>query len=288
MTDDLNTLQDAQEKFIDNLRKQKRSTSTILAYGNDIGQLIGFLADRKITQVTTVTPNHIEDFKNLWLKDQYSPKSISRKLNSIKTFFRFLFAKGLLKENPAEGVTPPKLKKEPPRILSKMEYRALRDAARSDPRMSAVVEILLQTGMRIGELGRLEMDDITEKEIRVKSYESHPSRTIPLNRAARRALDRYLEERPKIRSKFLFVTRTGRPFLVRNVRTAVTRYFRLAGIKKAMVNSLRHTFIAYQLANAVPPTLVQRIVGHKRLSTTEKYLDLVKPKAEEKVKLEEL
>jgi integrase/recombinase XerC/integrase/recombinase XerD len=76
--------------------------------------------------------------------------------------------------------------------------------------------------------------------------------------------------------------------LVRNIRSAVNRYFRLSGIKNATVNDLRHTFIAYQLAAGVSPVLIQKIVGHKRLSTTEKYLELIKEKISASEKLEEL
>lgn len=288
MTNDLKALETAQRKFTDSLQKQNRSTATILAYTSDLKQLVVFLSQKKITQATSVLVEHLEEFKKALIDDGYTPKSISRKLNSVKTFFRFLSLKDIIKENPAEEIVLPKLETKPPKILGRTEYRALRDAARGDTRMSAVIELLLQTGMRIGELGRLELDDVSEKEIRIRAYESHPSRAVPLNPAAKKALDRYLEERPRTRTKQLFVTRSGRPFLVRNIRTAINRYFRLAGIRGAKVNNLRHTFIAHQLINGVPVTLVQKIVGHKRLATTEKYLEIIKTEAEEKIKLEEL
>jgi len=288
MNPDLKPLKTAHQQFVEDLKKKGRSISTILAYGNDIKQLVEFLSKKKITQATTVAPEHIDDFKKALFEDKYTAKSVSRKLNSIKTFFRFLKTKGVIETDPAEPVAHPKFETKAPRILTKMEYRALRDAARDDPRMSAIIELLLQTGMRIGELGRLELGDLIEKEIKIKAYESHGPRTIPLNQAVKKAVDRYIEVRPKTRTKAVFVTRPGRPFLVRNIRTAIDRYFRLAGIEGAKVNSLRHTFIAHQLSSGAPVTLVQKLVGHKRLSTTEKYLDLVRPKTEEAVKLEEL
>ena len=288
MADDLKTLPVARQKFVEDLRKKGRSVSTILAYDNDIKQLVNFLTEKQISHVTSATPEFIEEFKKGLFDDNYTAKSVSRKLNSIKTFFRFLKTKDLIKEDPAEKVSHPKFETKPPRILSKMEYRALRDAARDNPRMSAIIELLLQTGLTIGELGRLEMDDLSEKEIKIKAYESHDSRIVPLNQPARRSLERYLQNRPKTRAKNVFVTRPGRAFLVRNIRTAIDRYFRLAGIKDAKVNGLRHTFIAHQLGSGASVTLVQKLVGHKRLSTTEKYLDLVEGKQEETVKLEEL
>lgn len=284
----LKDLNFAQEEFIKHLKESGRATATILAYGKDTRQLVEFLNNKKITQTTSVLSDHIEEFKNHLVGQRYTPKSVSRKLNSIKTFFRFLTGRGVINQDPAASVSHPKYEVQPPRILSRLEYRALRDAARDDPRMSACIELMLQTGIRIGEISRLELRDAPDKDVTIRAYESHPERKIPLNPAAQKALERYRQIRPKTRSKSLFVTKTGRPFLVRNIRSSIERHYRLAGIKKATANDLRHTFIAHQLTSGASPVLVQKLVGHKRLSTTEKYLDLIKERVEENVKLEEL
>ncbi|HUS59896.1 MAG TPA: tyrosine-type recombinase/integrase, partial [Nevskiaceae bacterium] len=102
------------------------------------------------------------------------------------------------------------------------------------------------------------------------------------------ALARYLNIRSKTRNKNVFVTKTGRPLLVRNIRAAIDRYFKIAGVEKVTVNDLRHTFISHQLVAGASVVLVQRLVGHKRLSTTEKYLNLISDKVSQTVKLEEL
>ena len=285
---ELKLLTNAQDEFINFLKNSGRATATILAYGKDTKQLVEFLNRRQITQASSVQSEHIEEFKEYLAKEKYTAKSVSRKLNSIKTFFRFLRNKNAITDDPAINVSHPKYEVQPPRVLSRLEYRALRDAARDDARMSACIELTLQTGIRIGELSRFSLDDVAEREIRIKAYESHSERKVPLNQAAKKALDRYLNVRPKTKAKSLFITKTGRPFLVRNIRASVERLYRLAGIKGATVNDLRHTFIAYQLAAGASPVLVQKLVGHKRLSTTEKYLELIKEKMEESVKLEEL
>lgn len=282
------TLLTAQEKFSNFLKNQNKASATIVAYSKDIAQFVEYLNKKQITQVTSVTPEHIEGFKEYLSLNKYTTKSISRKLNSIKTFFRWLKSEGLIEQDPAATIPHPKYEVSPPQILSKMEYRALRDAARDDPRTAAIIELLLQTGMRIGELARLEMNDITDKEVKIRPYESHAQRTAPLNQAAKKALERWFNFRPKTKSRNLFITRTGQSLLVRNIRSAINRYLRLAGIEKATINSLRHTFIAHQLMAGASVVLIQKIVGHKRLSTTEKYLELVKEKVEDKIKLEEL
>ncbi|MDZ4229139.1 MAG: tyrosine-type recombinase/integrase [Patescibacteria group bacterium] len=274
--------------FLNNLKQRGRSSATILAYGKDVDQLFEFLAKEKITQPQALTQDHIEAFKKSLSTQKYTAKSISRKLNSIKTFCRYLLSQKIITENPAARVEHPKYDIKPPRILSKMEYRSLRDACHADPRIYAIVELLLQTGIRIGELANLSLEDVDSDKIMVRAYESHPQRQVPLNPAAASALTSYLKFRPKTKAKAVFVTKTGRPFLIRNIRTAVDRYFKLAEVKTARVNDLRHTFIAHQLEAGTPLTMVSRLVGHKRLSTTEKYLAFVKKSEAAPAKLEEL
>jgi integrase/recombinase XerD len=173
-----------------------------------------------------------------------------------------------------------------------MEYRALRDACRGDARIFAIVELLLQTGMRISELANLEIDDVDVDRgvINIRAQKSRDARKVPLNKAAREALLDYLKVRPKAREKTIFLTKTCRPFLVRNIRSAVDHCFRLAGIKDATLNDLRNTFIVEQLKAGTPLVYVSQLVGHKRITTTEKYLELIEDKSEmaPNVEIEEL
>lgn len=285
------TLREARDKFIEHLKSRGRATATILAYGKDVDQLIEFVSSQHKYDPTVITTQDIENFK-IHLKNQkYTAKSISRKVNSIKSFFRYLKTQNVVTENPATSVTHPKYEIAPPRVLTKLEYRALRDACRDDVRMSAIIEVLLQTGMRIGELAQLQVEDIDldKKKAYIRAYESRDGRTIPLNEAAVKSIKEYLEIRPESQNRTLFLTKTGNPFLVRNIRTAIDRYFKLAGIEDAKVNDLRHTFIVHQLKSGTPLTYVSKLVGHKRLSTTEKYLKMIEDKPDrDSVKLEEL
>lgn len=278
----------AHKDFLKNLKEQGRASATILAYGSDLEQLIQFCLKKNKTKVSAVEEADLEEFKKTLTKDGYTAKSISRKINSIRTFFKFLINAKAADKNPASGLTHPKYETKPPRILSRMEYRALRDASRSDVRMASIIELFLQTGIRIGELASLELDNITDDVVNIKAYESQPAREIPLNKVAKEKIDEYLKTRTKSKSKIVFLTKSGKPFLVRNIRGAVNRYFKLAGIKETTVNDLRHTFIIQQLKAGAPLVLISKIVGHKRLSTTEKYLSLIKKKTPERMKLREL
>jgi site-specific recombinase XerD len=285
------TLLDAQVLFTDSLKKAGKANATVIAYGKDVEQLVDFVAKLGKTQIDEVTGEDINEFKALLNKQRYTGKSISRKINSIKAFFRFLIGQGEINDNPADSVTHPKYEQDPPRVLSRLEYRALRDACRGDARMSAVVELLLQTGMRISELAALQQNDIDYERnvIAIQAQNSRGARKVPMNTAAKTAVTDYLQVRPRAREKTVFLTKTCRPFLVRNIRTAIDRYFRLAGIKGAKVNDLRHTFIVEQLKAGTPLVYVSQLVGHKRITTTEKYLKLIEaPEMEPTIQIEEL
>lgn len=281
-------LTSAHKQFVQYLSEAKRAHATILAYTKDIQQLVDFLSSLGKKSVAVIEKNDLEGFLKKLSADGYTPKSLSRKINSIKTFYRFLKSKNVISTNPAAEITHPKYEVHPPRILSKMEYRALRDACRGDVRTHAIVELFLQTGVRIGELANIKLNDVKEKELTIEALEGHPQREVPLNKAAKTAIDKWMSIKPKSQDPALFITKTGRPLLVRNIRTTIDRYFNLAGIENAKVNDLRHTFIAHHLAAGTPLTAISKLVGHKRLSTTEKYMDLVKEKMVENVKLEEL
>jgi len=289
-------LKKAHQQFIDNLRERNRAQATILAYGKDVDQLIEFLQELKHADIADVTSDDIQAFLAKLLKNGYTPKSVSRKTNAIKTFFRFLRVNEYITDDPAALVSHPKFETKPPRILSETEYRALRDAVSSDPRTFAIVELLLQTGIRIGELARLQVGDVRfgtgkkDGELTICPFNRHECRIVPLNQKAQRALKAYLEVRPKkTRSKHLFITRTGKQLMVRNIRATIMRYYDIAGIENATVNALRHTFIAHHLKRGASLVLVSKIAGHKRVSTTEKYLEYINVDAkQEKMELAEL
>ncbi len=276
--------------FHEFLLSKKRARATIIAYKKDIEQLTIFMTHIGKKAITEIAKEDIEGFLSKLSADGYTAKSISRKINSIKTYFRFMKNQGIVVNDPAADIEHPKYEVKPPRVLSKIEYRALRDACRADIRTYSIVELFLQTGIRIGELTNLSLSDIGENTLHIAAQEGHAERTVPLNKAAKEALNRYLDIRtgPKEANAPLFITKSGKALLIRNIRTSIDRYFRAAGIEGAKVNDLRHTFIAHHLMAGTPITTLSKLVGHKRLSTTEKYMDLIKDKQIDSVKLEEL
>src|SRR5258706_1649981 len=143
-------LKTAHIQFTEYLESRRRARATIVAYGKDIEQVTQFLGNMGKKTISDVSRDELEAFLKKLASDSYTPKSISRKINSIKTFFRFMKASSIIMLDPAIEIAHPKYEVKPPRILSKIEYRALRDTCRADVRIYAIVELFLQTGIRIG------------------------------------------------------------------------------------------------------------------------------------------
>jgi len=277
------------DRFVKHLESQAKSTFTIVAYKKDLEQFVGYLTTQEISDIREVKRDQIDGFINKLITDSYTKKSASRKLNSIRTFFRYLKNDGVIEQNPSLDVSHPKYIQSAPRIFSKLEYRALRDFAKEEPRTYALIEILLQTGIKIGELAALKTEDIKDSTIHVSQYGKTTTRDIPLNKAVKKSINEYVKIRPELKNDgHLFITRTGHPLLIRNIRQIISRCFREVGIEKATVNDFRNTFIAHQLKNGASVEYIAKLVGHRRLSSTERFLNVVKEEIQKKEGLGEL
>ena len=265
-------------RFIKHLEEKGRSPSTVLAYRADLEQMVAFAVSKGKALPEDIKQDLIEAFRDSLLAENYTPKTVSRKLNAVKTFFRYLVAENHIANDPSQNVAHPKISSSLPKYLSQIEYRALRDVARDDVRIAAIIEIILQTGMRISEVAALKSANIKADEVKVEAYATQPERTIPLNKRAKEAIDRYLKERPKTDSPYLFVSKNSKPLAVRNIRAAIDRYMQRSEIPGYSVNDLRTTFIVDNLKGGVDLILLSQVSGHKRLSTTERYLELAQIK----------
>lgn len=272
------TLDKAYSLFKEELESKNLSPATILAYTTDIKQLISFLKKERVNTAGEVKTANLLAYQKHLTKKGYLPVSWARKLNAFRKFFRFFQKKELLERNPVSSLSSPKVKKSPPRILSKMEYRALRDTTRSNPRTAALIEIFLQTGLKVNEVANLSLDDIKKESLIINKKGFSEERKIPLTPSVKKAIKEYLKVRPKSQSKKFFVTKNDTPLLIRNMSTILMRCFREAEIKNASLNSLRHTWIYHQLNSGLPLQLVSQLAGHKRVSTTGEYLNLIDKK----------
>ncbi|MEI7578994.1 MAG: tyrosine-type recombinase/integrase [bacterium] len=278
------------DQFSSYLKQIGRSTSTIIAYKKDISQLIEFLQNKNIfVSIEKIQTNDLMKFiEDLKFSGKFTLKTISRKINSIKTFFKYCLQEKIISIDVSSSVQHPKVESRSPRFLSPLEYRALRDVARNNIRLYTMVEMLIQTGMTIGEISRLQRSDVilnkSEVIIKISTFSTKSARKIILNETISPALKTYLKKVAPIPSGFLFFTKTGKSILIRNIRTAINRAFKKAGIKTATVNDIRNTFIVFQLENGVDIHVLADYVGHQKSTTTERYLSLIENRPTKTVK----
>jgi len=268
------TIKNLLPKFIGSLTEKKRSPATVLAYRSDLTQLVDYLTGRQKATPDQVQASDLDSFRDNLLANKYTPKSVSRKLNAVKSFFRWMISENAIASDPSASVAHPKIDSVLPKFLSQLEYRALRDVVRNDTRIAAIIELILQSGLRISEVAALKISNLTDSEMTIDSYATQPERKIPLNKPSRDVLDSYLKVRPKVDSPYVFTSKNGKALAVRNIRASISRFMQKAELPSYSVNDLRTTFIVENLKAGVDLVLLSQVSGHKRLSTTERYLEL--------------
>ncbi len=269
-------------EFTTHLKRSNKTKSTIIAYQKDITQLSESNINKSLIDFNeTDVRNALSYFHNV---KNLSAKTVSRKLNSIRTFYKFLEGKRLIMSNPAINISHPKFRAKKQRFLSRMEFLALREVSRENPRLFAMIELMLQTGIRIGELSRIKIKDVhldTSKPfIYLEKFDSSPERNVPLSSKIAHELKEYLKI-DSVKNKAdnpLFCTKSGKSIEIRNIRSSIDRAIIKAKIKNTCVNDLRNTFIVHQLNHGMSLTKVAEIVGHKNTVTTSRYLEILPKK----------
>jgi integrase/recombinase XerD len=254
-------------------------------YTHDVSELVEFLEARGVTLLDTVRLRALQAYARELEKRGLSRSSRNRKVDAIKSFFRFLDAQEIIRFDPAEQLIPPPPLEREPRILTEEEYQRLVTACADKARDHAIIVLYLQTGMRLSELVHLKLTDI-ELPHELGADEGHggfaritrsTGRTerVPLNYKACQALVAYLKERSAVRSPVLFLNRFDAPLSRRRVQYLVKEYLEQIGIHDASVQTLRHTMAAHHVAQGTDLQIIQETLGIS-LEATEKYVTLAK------------
>ncbi|GAB4422330.1 MAG: tyrosine recombinase XerC [Anaerolineae bacterium] len=262
------------------------SGRTRAEYKTDLTQLVAFLQARGISTIEETGLSHLQAFLAHLDARGLTGVTRRRKTASIKALFGFLTAAGLMGHNPARGLIPPEREYKEPRFLSTQEYRALLRACAHETRDAAIIELILQTGMRLSEVARLSIHDV-ELPSRINrdpantgsisvQGKGRKQRSLPLNYKACRALKAWLTIRPDIPDSALFVTKFRERMGPRAIQRAVEKYLKEAGIKNASVHSLRHTFATHHVARGTDLRTVQEALGHADLKSTSIYVSTAK------------
>jgi integrase/recombinase XerC len=277
------TLEKGLALFLDMLSGKNRSGATIRAYQTDLLQLIAFLHD---TNVLIRTPQDVakvdilDYFSHLARKD-LTGVARARKMSAIREYFRFLEGIGQIAKSPTVGVETPKREKNGRQFLRPDEYTKMLSLAGANPRDYAILQVFLQTGIRVSELANLKVNDIDLlKPSLIVKGKGKVSREIALEKKGLQAVRSYLAVRPESYSDRLFLNYKGEPISERGLRKLVVKYTKAAGItKRVSCHTLRHTFATYKAERGVSPFQLQQWLGHANLNTTQIYVHLGKQNA---------
>ena len=271
------------DKFLMMMRSEKGlAQNTIDAYRTDLEHFFHHLniTPQSIDErISDVTEDHIRYYVNHLTM---SARSIARKISTLKQFYLFLLRHQLMKHNPMDAISAPKIKAPFPKILSKEEIEKLLEAAyNKDFRLSTMLEILYATGLRISEL-------IGLKKTNFSYYDQHPilmvkgkggrERIVPLGHKSHTQLKVYLAHHSLSSRPWMFpsfgasghITRQRMGQLLKELANDVD-----IDKEKVSPHVLRHAFATHMLQNGADLTLIKEILGHKHLSTSEIYLHVL-------------
>jgi integrase/recombinase XerC len=266
------------------------SAHTKEGYLTDLGQFRAFLegTDFKSVPIAGAIPTDplvIRAFLASLYREKLRKVTISRKVAALRSFYRYLLREGVVAVNPAELIQLPRCEKYIPVVLSADEMLALlqvkfaEDAAGRRDR--AVIELFYSAGIRLSELTGLNLEDVRFQEGLVKVRgKGRKERIVPFGRKALQAIEAYLQKRPELikngtggkGEEALFLSTRGKRMNPRGVARVVQRVVRQSGIgRKISPHALRHTFATHLLDAGADLRSIQEMLGHKSLSTTQKY-----------------
>ena len=271
------------DAYVRELQSAGVSPHTVRAYASDLAQFMEFLAPADAEPPSTESIDLLT--LRRWLADLYdnklTPVTIRRKLAAVRGLFAFMHREGVVAVNVARLVRTPKAPKTVPDVMTPAQANALVDGVGSAKldrpfpvRDRAIFELLYGCGVRVSELAAMNLDDLdrSERWLRVRG-KGRKERQVPLPGKAADALERYLAERPVVRDEHaIFLNHRGGRLTDRGVRGLVKFYAcYLAGDSSIHSHSFRHAYATHLLAAGADLRSIQELLGHARLSTTQKY-----------------
>jgi len=284
-------MQEVFNKYINYLEAERNmSAYTVRNYTADLLDFFGFLRDKDISSLKEVDRLTLRDYLSHLMKQGLVKASIARKLSAIRSFYRYLLREGMISTSPAATTSSPKLDKRLPSFLTIEEVKRLLEAPDlSTPqgqRDRALLELLYASGLRVSELAQLNLKQVNldTHEIRVWG-KGAKERVVLMGEPAAKALTTYLSQgRPKLlgkkRSNALFLNRYGGRLPERRIQLILGKYASSADIdKKVHPHLLRHTFATHLLDGGADLRVVQELLGHADLSSTQIYTHVTKSQA---------
>ncbi len=283
MEDTKETISQLISDYINYLEIEKGlSKNTIIAYSSDISDFFDFLDNEYKNNIVIgeIKRRDFSSYTKFLAKKDINPSSITRKIASIKGFFRFLCFRRDIKKNPSISVSSPKLPKRLPRVLTKNEMDKILNHNLSLESL-AVIELLYSAGIRVSELVNLKLNnlDLSQQVIKVFGKGSK-ERIVPINKKCVEILKKYLKKRELKALKYdcepyLFLADNGKKISRQKVYRIIKEQGDLIH-KKISPHTIRHSFATHLLENGADLRVVQELLGHSSIVTTQLYTHISK------------
>jgi len=271
------------DKYISYLEVERNASPyTVRNYTTDLLGFFQFLRAKEIGSLEEIDKHVMRDYLSHLMEQGFVKASIARKLSAIRSFYRYLLRERIISTSPLATTSSPKLDKRLPSFLTIEEVEKLLEAPDlSTPqgqRDRALIELLYASGLRVSELVNINLKQVNldSREIRVRGKGSK-ERMVLMGKPAAKALQTYLSQgRPKLIGKketsALFLNRYGERLIERRVQRILEKYASLAGIDKRIYpHILRHTFATHLLDGGADLRVVQELLGHANLTSTQIY-----------------
>lgn len=270
------------QSFLNYIEFEKRySKHTLESYANDLQQFETFLL-RDETELLQVSHLHIRNWMVSMMEQKITTRTVNRKISTLKSFYKFLLRRSIIKKNPLTKVQSPKISKRLPvfvdtigidKLLHQTEFPEGYEGARD----RIILELLYGTGMRRSELLNLKESDIDSYQLQIKVLgKGNKERLIPLHRNLIQSVQHFIAEKKKQfesqEGNFLLTDNKGKKATPALIYTTVKKYLNLVTtVDKRSPHTLRHTFATHLMNNGADINAVKELLGHSSLAATQVY-----------------
>ena len=270
----------SRDSFLQYIQFEKRlSRHTIVAYSGDLAQFYTFLQTTyEINKISDINHTVIRSWVVELMEQKVSPRSVNRKITTLKTFYKYLLRQGTVTENPMLKIMSPKTSKRLPVFVEKDNMNTLIDTIEFGEdaegiRNKLIIELFYATGIRLSELINLKIDNVDLHACHIKVLgKRNKERIVPFNDQLKSSIQNYIDKKRSLPSQFLFQMKSGKKMYEKFVYRLVNEYLSMiTTIDKTSPHVLRHTFATHMLNNGADLNAIKELLGHSSLAATQVY-----------------
>ncbi len=272
------------DEFLKYLQYEKRySPHTVVSYTNDLNQFYSYCQEADIDFSPLYIKHHAIRAWVVKLMDEgFSPRTVNRKITTLKSFYKFLLREELIEFNPMDRVVAPKIRKRLPEFIAEEQINSLLDNYEfgrdfEGVRNRMIIEMFYATGIRLAELVNLKIVSVDTKKCSIKVLgKRNKERIVPYSKSLNNTITEYLDVRGKLEvitdNDFFYLTKKGNKVYDKLVYRVVNKYLQfVTTMKKKSPHILRHTFATHLLNNGADLNSIKELLGHSNLAATQIY-----------------